>query len=95
MIGKFPEYLDAAEEMGVGSLKPGKGVIDFFTQAGAWQTLNQAYLDAQMFFGRSVYLSNVPLGQEGSGFGMELEYLMAHGVGPDQWQYVSLRFMGF
>jgi len=88
VIGRYPQYLNAAEEMGAGSLKPSNGVINFFTNAGEFTTLNQSYINAQVFLNQQVYLSNVPWGvPQSSGFWMELQYLQAKGIGPEVWQY--------
>jgi hypothetical protein len=95
VIGRNPEYLDAAEEYGMQALNAGKNTYTFFQNAGQWTTLNQSYLNAQVFRGQQFFLSNVPLGQDGSGFAMELEHLTSMGIGPQQWQYVPTRFVAF
>ena len=95
VIGRYPEYIVAAEEIGAGKLEGRPGRLSFFNGWGRFTTLNQAYLNAQIFFNQSPHLSNVPLGQEGSAFSMELEYLITKGVGPDQWRYVPLPFLWY
>lgn len=81
--------------MGVGALNAARGVYSFFNSAGQWATLNQAYLNGQMFLNQQPFLSNVPLGQEGSGFAMEPDHLSNNGFGPSQWQYVPLPLMWY
>jgi len=96
VIGRNPEYLDAAEEMGANTLNASRGAYTFFQNAGEWDTLNKAYLNAQVFLNQRIYLSNPPLGvPESTGFWMELQHLASRGVGPQQWQYVPLKFVGF
>ncbi len=95
VLGRNPEYLDAAEEMGAQALNAGKGTYEFFMNAGEWTTLNQSYLNAQIFRAQQFFLSNPPLGQAGSDFAMELEYLTGRGIGPQQWQYVPLQHLWY
>ena len=93
MLGRFPEYLQDAEEAGANALNT-KGVYNFFTSKGEWWTLNRAYLNANRLLGNGrVILSNVPWGQSGSYFADELRWMLSKGVGPQQWQY-SRRLLG-
>lgn len=95
VLGRYPEYLDAAEEMGANALNVAPRIYNFFNNAGAWWTLNQSFLQASINRGQQFFLSNAPLGQEGSYFAPELEYLISKGIGPDKWQYVNIRFIGY
>jgi RHS repeat-associated protein len=89
VLGRYPDYTQKAEEMGANALNVGsrgwdRGVYSFFNNAGEWWTLNQSYLQAQIFRGQQFTLSNVPWMQGGSYFEMELEYLQSRGIG---WSY--------
>jgi RHS repeat-associated protein len=95
VLGRYPEYIDAAESMGANALNASPRVFSFFNSAGQWWTLNQSFLNASIFRGQQFFLSNPPLGQEGSNFALELQYLISRGIGPQQWGYVPLRFIGF
>jgi len=93
VLGHNPGYVEAAEDMGAGALNAGEGIYTFFSNAGAWDTLNRAYINAQIFANQQVYLSDAPIGQEGTGFGMEIQHLVSKGIGPDQWKFVPNWFL--
>jgi hypothetical protein len=96
VLGRDPEYLDAAEGMGAQALNASRDVYRFFLNRGEWSTLNTSYLNAQIFRGQQFFLSNPPMGvPQSSSFWMELQHLSNSGIGPEQWKYVPLRLMWY
>jgi RHS repeat-associated protein len=93
VLGRVPGYLEAAKIEGRGALNAADWVVDFFEKADGWDTLNRAYINAQIFMNQQVYLSDVPVGQDGSGFSMEIQHLISRGVGPEQWKFVADRYL--
>ncbi len=88
VIGKFPEYIDDAEEIGARTFSmPSRvyNMLDYFNQG--W-TANQEFLDRVVQTGQQIRLSTQPLGQFG-GYGLELDYLESIGVGPDKWKMIA------
>jgi hypothetical protein len=88
VLGRYPEYLDAAESMGANVFNmPARlyGVVDW---AGESWTANQAFLDRVVSSGQQIYLASPPLGQEGSVFQDEMFYLTGTGAGADTWLMV-------
>jgi hypothetical protein len=87
VLGQFDEltnYVEAGESMGANYLNVRPGVYNFFSNAGAWWTLNQGFLQASVYRGQQFYMSSPVLGATGN-FAFELEYLTSQGVGPAQW----------
>jgi RHS repeat-associated protein len=91
VIGRYPDYLDTAREMGRNVLSVKEETYNFWASRGEWLTLNNAFLRAQQLRGGTFTLSNTPWLQGGTNFADELIYLESIGVGPEQWRYVPLR----
>jgi RHS repeat-associated protein len=72
-LGLYPDYLDAADELGVGAFNIPNGLYNFLQSQGVAWTANQAYILAQVTMGRSAYLAGVPTSW--STYSMELDYL--------------------
>jgi RHS repeat-associated protein len=95
VLGRDPEYLNAAKALGANALNVSNRIYNFLVNSGDWWTLNEAFLQASIFRGQQFLLSNAPLGQGGSNFAMELEYLTNRGIGAEFWQYVPLPFVWY
>lgn len=89
VLGKFPEYIEAAEEMGANVFNLSSGLYNVLDRMGASWTANQAFLDASIYRGQQFYLSSVA--SSGS-YWMELQYLSSRGYGPDTWEGAFIRF---
>jgi hypothetical protein len=72
VLGKYPAYLEAAEEMGANVFNLSKNLYNVLDRMGASWTANQAFLDASIFRGQQFYVSSVAA--SGS-YWMELQYL--------------------
>jgi hypothetical protein len=94
VLGRFntlTNYVQAAKSIGANALNSPRA-YNFFSQAGQWWTLNRAFLNASIARGQQFFMSGPVLGNEGSYFAQELEYLVSRGIGPSQWQMVRLPY---
>jgi hypothetical protein len=94
VIGNYPQYVDAARMIGANAFNIGQrtyGLLEYFGEAG---TANRTFLDVSLRMGQQIYLSSAPLGQAGSQFGMELQYLSTRGCGPQCWIMLAEPFAG-
>ena len=83
VIGSYRDYLDKAEEMGADALNVPKSRYDFFNNAGEFETLNRAYLNANAFLNQDFYMSNAPEGvAQSTGYWIELQHLKDLGISP-------------
>jgi RHS repeat-associated protein len=89
VLGKFPEYIEAAEEMGANVFNLSSRLYNVLDRMGASWTANQAFLDASIYRGQQFYLSSVA---SSGAYWMELQYLSSRGFGPDTWQGAFIRF---
>jgi RHS repeat-associated protein len=92
VLGQFDEftnYVEAGESMGANYLNLSPGAYNFFSNAGAWWTLNQSFLQASVSRGQQFYMSSPVIGATGN-FALELDYLTSQGVGPAQWLTVPI-----
>lgn len=85
VIGLYPAYLEAADEGGLGAYNIPGNLYRFFQATGNEWTANQAYIDAQVFFGRQAYLARPAVVSGNSTLWLELERLKTLGVQAKDW----------
>jgi len=75
VLGRYPEYLDDAENMGAAALNIGPKMWNFLESMGEGWTANKAFLDTAVYRGMNIYFST-PASQAGfSNYWLELQYL--------------------
>lgn len=75
-------YVEAAEEEGLGALNVWQPLSKFLENTGNWWTLNRAYLDEQVALGRQVFLYGGE--RVGRYLQLELDHLTELGINPSQ-----------
>ena len=75
-------YVDAAESIGANYLDAPNSVYNYFNDAGAWETLENAFIDSSVFRGQQIYLNTDPAVTSGESYLLELEHLQQLGINP-------------
>jgi RHS repeat-associated protein len=88
---EFPNYVDAAENMGANALNMKMWQWNLLNSLGETWSANQGFLDASVFRGQEFWLNTNIFSAQGSYY-LELQYLSSRGVGPEQWLMVPKPF---
>lgn len=80
VLGKYPQYLNAAGQISANALNASPKVYKFFNTRGQWWTLDRAFLNGSIFRVQQFYLSNAPMGT--GTYLMELQHLQDMGIDP-------------
>jgi RHS repeat-associated protein len=80
VLGRFPAYIDKAQELGANALSIGKNAWNFLESTGETWTANRAFLDQAISRGDEFILASPPEGaQSWTYYGQELQYLRSQG----------------
>ncbi len=92
VLGRYPDYVNAAKSIGANAFNISPRLYGVLNAVGRAWTANQQFIDTSIRRGQQFYLSNGPLGQDGSTFAQELKYLAEKGVGANNWIILHLPF---
>jgi RHS repeat-associated protein len=85
VLGLYPAYLEAAEEGGFGAYNIPVRLYNFLQATGDAWTANQAYIDAQVFLGRQMYLAGPAVVSGTTTLSLELQRMKELGIQPQDW----------
>jgi RHS repeat-associated protein len=83
VLGRYPDYINAARSMGASAFNLPQWLYRGLDAIGEGWTANRVFIDTAVRLGKQINLSNGPVGQGGSIFAQELQYLQTRwGIAP-------------